>query len=107
MKIQVEIHDLFAQDLLMDDQFKSELSLIYNDTNITELWFENKVIDNEEIIFRAQVLEIVKKHYCRINNSDSKYLEISYDSNIPKEILFTGPKYRLGSLAKIKTVKNE
>ena len=107
MKIQIEINESFAQDLLLDKDFQSELSFVYEGSKIKELWVENKIIDNEEIMFKTQVLEMVKRNYCRINGCDSQFLTISYDSNVPKEVLFTGPKYRLGHLVKIKIVKNE
>ena len=50
MKIQIEINDSFAQDLLSDTVFLSELSLVHNDSNIiTELWVKNKVVNNDVI----------------------------------------------------------
>lgn len=108
MKIQIEINDSFAQDLLSDTVFLSELSLVHNDSNIiTELWVKNKVVNNDVITFSSQVLEMIKGHYCRISDSDPKCLTISYEGNKPKGILFTGTKYKMGHLVKIKTIENE
>ncbi len=108
MKVQIDINDSFVQDLLNDADFLAELLLVQNENNfISEFWIENRILDNDEITFCTQSLEMIKRHYCRINNSAPEYLEISYISNKPKGIRFTGPKHRLGYLVKIKTIENE
>lgn len=108
MKIQIDINESFVQDLLGDTDFLSELSLVHNESNfISELWLKNKILNNDELTFKAQALEMIIRHYCRINGSNSQNLTIVYEGNIPKGIRFTGPKYRLGYLATIKSFENE
>lgn len=108
MKIQIDINESFVQDLLGDTDFLSELSLVHNESNfITELWIKNKIVNNDELTFKTQALEMIIRHYCRINESDPQYLTIVYEGNIPKEVCFAGPKYRLGYLATIKSFENE
>ncbi|WP_415581518.1 hypothetical protein [Flavobacterium longum] len=107
MKVRLHIEDLFAQQLLHDEIFKSSLSLVVNEEGfITETWVTNNVVNNDENTFRAQVLDMVRQNYCRLNNVDGSYLDVAYEGVLPTALQFTGPMYRLGKLVSITDFEN-
>jgi len=107
MKVRIDINENFAQILLQDDDFRSNLELVWDGNHIAELWLKNNVIDNDEATFRAQALEMVKLNYCRIAEINPEYLDLSYEGVLPMEVRFVGAEYRLGYLVKIIDFENE
>lgn len=107
MKLRIVIDDQYSQDLLRDDVFRSLFEYVYNGEGmISEIWITNKIINNDEVTFRTQTLELIKQHYCRIFDIKADYFDYAFDLSdkgyMVVSLIRTGPKHRLPPVVVIK-----
>ena len=101
MKLKIQLNDFYAQKLLSDRDFRNNLDFVINNQlQIEQVWIENTVADNSEIIFRAQTLNLIRQHYARIFEVQANLIEIAHQENtvIPTYL------YKIGQLNPLKTI---
>ena len=92
MRLQIELNPVYAQQLLLNSNFRLSLTLKEDEYgNITKLWIENTVENNDEITFRALVLNMVENHFYAVFEEITNNVEIANDDNaIPTYLIRTG-----------------
>lgn len=92
MRLRIELNPVYAKQLLQESNFRLSLTLTEDEYgNITKLWIENTVKDNNEKTFRVLALNMVKNHFCAVFPDSPNNVEVVNDFNqIPTYLLKIG-----------------
>jgi hypothetical protein len=99
MRLRIELNPVYAQQLLQNSNFRLSLTLTEDKYgNITKLWIENTLENNDEITFRALALNMVKNHFCVVFQELTDNVEIVNDDNVMPTYLIRTVESRENSL---------
>jgi hypothetical protein len=82
MRARIEFNPIYTTNLLQNSNLIDSLITVRDENGfITEYWYENQVINNDEDTFRHQTLELIKNHFIIVFDEDDQNVLIANDNN--------------------------